>query len=193
MKRIPQRAKLANPEPILIKIDPKQLKTGIILPKVKYQVLAAIEEEEVFRGMVLPIPKVLIYYLTHNELMVVSTILEETNENGDCALSVKELATKIKISIPTLSACLYSLRKVGLLLEAPNGKRGAGRIRKLNYIAIQHLNDLVEDEDPGIYARIRKATRKINIMNLNKEDIKGAYDNKVLEPNHDPAEEEEYD
>lgn len=193
MKRIPQKAILTKPEPIIIKIDPKQLKTGIVLPKVKYQVLASVENEQVFNGMVLPIPKVLIYYLTHNELMIVSTILEETNEYGECASSVKELATKIKISIPTVSSCLYSLRKVGLLQEAPNGQRGAGRIRKLNYTAIQHLNDLVEGEDSGIYTRIRKATRKTSIMSLTKDDIKNAYDNHVLEPDHDPAEEEEYD
>lgn len=193
MKRIPQKAILAKPEPIIIKIDPKQLKTGIVLPKVKYQVLASVENELVFNGMVLPIPKVLIYYLTHNELMIVSTIFEETNEYGECASSVKELATKIKISTPTVSSCLYSLRKVGLLQEAPNGQRGAGRIRKLNYTAIQHLNDLVEGEDSGIYTRIRKATRKTNIMSLTKDDIKNAYDNHVLEPGHDLAEEEEYD
>lgn len=125
--------------------------------------------------------------------MVISTILEETNDNGECALSVKELATKIRISVPTISTCLYALRKIGLLLETPDGKRGGGRIRKLNYLAIQHLNNLVEDEDPGIYPRIRKATRKINILHLTKSDIKGAYDHQVLEPGHDPAEEEEYD
>lgn len=193
MKRIPQKAKLSKPEPIIIKIDPKELKAGIVLPQVKYQVLATIENEQVFNGMVLPIPKVLIYYLTHNELLIVATILEETNEYGECASSVKELAAKMKISTPTVSSCLYSLRKVGLLQEAPNGKRGAGRIRKLNYAAIQYLNDLVEGEDPGIYIRIRKATRKINITSLTKDDIKSAYDNKILAPDHDPAEEEEYD
>ena len=191
MKRIPQRAKLPQPEPIVITLDPKQLRGGITLPKVKYQVLATVETEEVFNGMVLPIPKVLIYFLSRNELMVLATILEETNETGDCSLSVKELAIKIKISIPTLSACLYSLRKIGLLLETPDGKRGGGRIRTLNYPAIQHLNDLVENEDPGIYARIRKATRKINILNLTKDDIKGAYDYQVLERDHDPDEDEE--
>ena len=80
-----------------------------------------------------------------------------------------------------------------MLQEAPNGHRGAGRIRKLNYTAIQHLNDLVEGEDSGIYTRIRTATRKTSIMSLTKDDIKNAYDNHVLEPGHDLAEEEEYD
>lgn len=192
MKRIPQRAKLPPPEPIIINLDPGELRAGIVLPTIKYQVIASVATEEVFNGMVLPIPKVLIYFLNHNEMMIVSMILEECSSTGECVLTVKELATKIKISLPTLSNCLHSLRKVGLLLESPNGKRGAGRIRKLNYKAIQHLNDLVEGEDPGIYARIRKAVRKINIMNITKNDVKGAYDHLVLEPGHDPAEEEEY-
>jgi len=115
---------LPPPEPIVIKLDPKQLRGGIVLPKVKYQVLATVETEEVFNGMVIPMPKVLIYFLNKNELMVVSTIMEEANENGDCALSVKELAIKMKLSIPTVSDSLYSLRHIGLLLETPNGKRG---------------------------------------------------------------------
>ena len=192
MKKIPNRAKLPPPEPVVIKLDPKLLRGGIVLPKVKYEILATVETEEVFDGMVIPMPKVLIYFLSKNELMVVSTIMEEVNENGECALSVQELAIKMRLSIPTLSNCLYSLRKIGLLLETPNGKRGGGRIRQLNYPAIQHLNDLVEEEDPGIYARIRKAIRKINILNLTKDDVKSAYDTHVLEPGHDPAEEEEY-
>lgn len=193
MKRIPKKAILAKPEPITIKIDQKELRGQIILPKIRYEILATVESEQVFHGMVLPIPKVLVYYLTHNELMIVSTIIEESSEHGECSFSVKELAAKTKISIPTISACLYSLRKMGLLQEAPDGKRGAGRIRKLNYTSIQHLNDLVEGEDSGIYTRIRKATKKIDIMNLTKEDIKNAYDNLILEPGHDPVEEEEYD
>lgn len=192
MKKIPNRAKLPPPEPVVIKLDPKLLRGGIVLPKVKYEILATVETEEVFDGMVIPMPKVLIYFLSKNELMVVSTIMEEANENGECALSVQELAIKMRLSVPTLSNCLYSLRKIGLLLETPNGKRGGGRIRQLNYPAIQHLNDLVEEEDSGIYARIRKATRKINILNLTKDDVKSAYDTHVLEPGHDPAEEEEY-
>lgn len=192
MKKIPNRAKLPPPEPVVIKLDPKLLRGGIVLPKVKYEILVTVETEEVFDGMVIPMPKVLIYFLSKNELMVVSTIMEEANENGECALSVQELAIKMRLSVPTLSNCLYSLRKIGLLLETPNGKRGGGRIRQLNYPAIQHLNDLVEEEDPGIYARIRKATRKINILNLTKDDVKSAYDTHVLEPGHDPAEEEEY-
>lgn len=193
MKRIPKKAMLEKPKPILIELDPRQLKTGIALPKITYQILASVEEEEVYRGMVLPLPRVLVYYLNHNELLIVTTIFEYTRDFGECALSVKEMAAKLKLSIPTISNCLYSLRKISLLQEMPDGRRGAGKIRKLNYEAIQHLNDLCEDEDPGIYLRIRKATKKKDILHLTKEDVREAYDNKILEPEHDPAEEEEYD
>lgn len=193
MRRIPQKAKLPKQELITVNIDPKDLNNGIVIPKVKYQVLATVENEQVFTGMVLPIPKILLYFLAHNELLIISAIIEDTNEYGESSLTVKGLATKLNLSTPTVSATLYSLRKIGLLLEAPNGKRGAGRIRKINYETVQHLNDLVEGEDSGIYTRIRRATRKSDIMNLTKGDIKSAYDNKVLEPGHDPAEEEEYD
>lgn len=113
MRRAPHKSQLSKPAPIIIKIDPSELKNGIVLPQVKYEVLATVEETQVFHGMVLPIPRVLVYYLKHHELMVVSTIIEETNETGTCALTVKELSAKLKISIPSLSNCLYSLRKVG--------------------------------------------------------------------------------
>ena len=68
MKKIPNRAKLPPPEPVVIKLDPKLLRGGIVLPKVKYEILATVETEEVFDGMVIPMPKVLIYFLSKNEL-----------------------------------------------------------------------------------------------------------------------------
>lgn len=193
MKKFLKKNKQGKPDPIIIKIDPAQLKNGISIPKVKYEVTALVETDQVFDGMVLPIPKVLLYYLNHNELMIVATILEETTENGECSLTVRDLAIKLKLSIPTISNVLYALRKQGLLIESPNGKRGAGRIRKLNFKAIQHLNDLLKDENPGVFTRIRKATRKTDVSNLTRADIEKSYDHKVLAPEHDPAEDEEYD
>lgn len=193
MRKIPQRAKLDKPDPIVVKIDPMMLRAGITLPKVNYEIVATMDTEQVFNGMVLPIPKVLIYFLNRNELLLLSTILEDSVSAGHCSLTAKELCKRIHLAIPTITAALFSLRKLGLLLEQPNGNRGNGRIRKLNYAAIQHLNDLVEGEDISVYSRIRKATRKINIMNLIKSDIHAAYDNHALPPDHDSAEEEEYD
>lgn len=188
-----KKSQLGKPKPIVIKLDPRQLKGGLSLPKISYQIIASVEEEEVYNGMVIPLPRVLIYYLTRNELLLVTIIFEQTRDFGDCRLTVKELSARLGLSIPTISNTLYALRKISLLQEMPDGRRGSGRIRKLNYKTIQHLNDLCEDEDWGIYARIRSATRKTDILHMTKEDVRNAYNNKVLEPGHDPAEEEEYD
>ena len=193
MRKILNTVEQSQLEPIIVKINPKELRNGIVMPKIKYEIVATIEHEEAFSGMVLPIPKVLIYFLNNNELKVVSTIIEETNETGECALTVREIAIKMQLSPPTVSGALYSLRKMGLLVEISNGERGNGKIRTLNYATVQHLNDLVEGEDPGIYSRIRKATRKTVILNLTREDVVKAYDRYVLPPDHDPEEEEEYD
>jgi len=168
------------------------MQQGITLPTVEYKVVAEVKQQEVFNGMVLPIPRVLIYFLRHYELMLVATILEESIANGECSLTVKELSIRLKISTPSISASLYELRRRGLLLERNNGRRGNGRTRILNYKTIQHLNDLVEGEDPGIYCRIRNASKKIEINNLTKQDVNMAFDNNILPTGHDPAEEEEY-
>lgn len=193
MKRVPQKSIINEPETIIIKVDPAELKNGIVVPKVKYEVQATLEYEQVFHGMVLPIPRVLVYYLNHIELQIVSIIIEETNENAFCELTVRGIATRLKVSTPTVSNALWSLRRAGLLLERVSGNSGQSRLRKINYETVQHLNDLVEGEDPGVYGRIRKATRKIDISNMTKDDIREAYDNKVLEPGYDPIEAEEYD
>lgn len=193
MKRIPNKTKLNGRDSLVIEIDPSDFKNGIVYPKIEYKVVATVDHEQVFDGMVIPIPKVLLYFLNHNELMIVSTIIEETTTHGECALTVRQMSTKLKVSTPTLSNTLYKLRKAGLLEEIPNGKKGSGKIRKLNFKTVQHLNDLLEGENPGVFTRLRKMTRKTNLLNLNREDVKLSYDNKVLAPDHDPAEEEEYD
>lgn len=193
MKKVIKKALSPKADPILIKIDPKQYKNSILVPKIQYEVTAMVVPEQVFNGMVVPMPKVLLYYLNHNELMIVATILEETTNNGECVLTVREMAIKLRLSVPTISNVLYALRQQGLLTEAPNGKRGAGKVRMLNFKAIQHLNDLLKDENPGVFTRIRKATRKKDVSKLTKADIEKSYDHKVLAPVHDPAEEEEYD
>lgn len=193
MRRIQKKAKITEPKKIVVKIDPQEMRSGIVIPKVVYEVQASVEKEQVFHGMMLPIPRVLLYYLTKKELMIVSVIMEQTYEQGECIMSVADISKRAFIAKPAVSNVLYTLRKMGLLQESPNGKRGAGRLRKINYETLQYLNDLVEGEDPGIYPRLRRNTRKKDIMSLTKEDVQNAYDHYVLPPDHDPEEEEEYD
>lgn len=193
MKRIPKRSQLPKPDPIIISIDPTASKSQIVIPKVTYQIVTNVVAKSVFNGGILPLPRVLVYFLNHNELLVVSTIFEESGPDGECALTVKQIAKRLQLSTPSVSAALYNLRKIGVLLEVPNGKRGSGKNRMLNYKAIQHLDNLLENEAVGVYPRVRTATRKTNILNLTKADIKNAYDNQVANPEYGPEEEEEYD
>lgn len=192
MRKIPRKAILEAPKPIQVEIDPLSKKETILMPEITYTVVASAEMKPKFTGAITPLPTVLINFLTYNELKIMAIILEESYRTGRCALSVLEMATRIASTPPTVSSALASMRKRGLLLEVPSGIK-AGRIRQINFKTIQHLNDLVEGEDPGVYARICKATRRTAIENLTKADIHKAYDNKVLPPDHDPAEEEEYD
>ena len=188
-----QKALIKREEPVVIEVDPHELRSQIVVPRIQYRIVASFTNEVVFTGMVMPMPKVLMFFLTHPELLVVAKIIDETSHRTECTLSIKDFSISAKMAYAKISAAMHSLKRMGLMLEASAGTRRAGKNRKLNYEAIQHLNDLVEGEDPGIYSRIRRATRKRNIMGLTKEDVRGAYDNYVLEPGHDPEEEEEYD
>ena len=192
MRKIPRKAILEAPKPIRIEIDPLSKNETIMMPEITYTVVASAEMKPQFTGAITPIPTALINLLTHYELKVFAIILEESYKTGRCALSILEIATRIATTTPTVSNTLKKMRKRGLLLETSNGLK-SGKLRQINFKTIQHLNDLVEGEDPGVYARISRATRRTAIENLTKEDIHNAYDNKVLPPGHDPAEEEEYD
>lgn len=193
MKPRPLKSQIPKQEFVQIKIKATQARQSLVLPKIQYQITASSELHSVFHGKVTPIPTVLIYFLNHTELMVITTIMEQTNDDGECVMTVKEIARHLRMTTPTISTSLYNLRRAGLLLESPNSLKGNGRNRMLNYRAVQHLNDLVEGEDSGIYSRIRRATHKQDILHISKTDLDNAYDQYILSPDHDPEEEEEYD
>lgn len=194
MKKIRNQGPLEGFEIVKVKIDPNTLKGDILMPKVHYKVITTAEVERVFNGMILPIPRVLMYFLNHTELQLIGMIMEETATKGECYFCIKDYATRLNITNATVSASLYKLRRKGLLIEAGNGRRGRGKIRKINYKTISHLDNLVEGEDIGVFTRLKKVLKqKFIITNITKADIHNAYDNKVLPPIHDPEEEEEYD
>ena len=192
MRKIYERTQLPRPKPIKIKFDPSKDSNEIVMPKIQYEIVATVNMETKFTGNVTPIPTVLIHFLNHSELKVFSMIMDATYKTGKCTLMITDMAKILCSSAPTIGNILSSMRRRGLIFEEPYG-RGSRKARMINIKAIQHLNDILEGEDPGIFSRISRATRKYNIQNLTKEDIRNAYDNKILPPDHDPAEEEEYD
>lgn len=189
----PNKSQAIKPDPITVSINPLDKVHGIVIPEIQYTVTAEVDMKTKFIGKITPMPTVLMHILTHLELKIIAIIMEETCREGKCVLLLKDFVKYLNHTQPAISTAMGALRKRGLLIESRNGKNATKKIRALNFEAVQHLNDLVEGEDPGIYARIARATRKIDILHLTKEDIRNAYDNKVLPPDHDPAEEEEYD
>lgn len=193
MKKVYRRLPKAKPDPVSIKFKAGEVKKEtLVMPEISYQVIANTEMKAVFTGDITPLPTTLIFYLNHAELMIVATIMSETTTNGECNLNIREMARRIYASEVTVCNAISALRKSGLLLEKKSGVRNS-KSRIINYEALQHLNDVLEGENPGIYARIRGKLRKKNIFNITKEDVMNAYDNKILPPDHDPMEEEEYD
>ena len=192
MKRIPKKSQVPKPNPITIKFNPAKKYDSIVMPKIKYEIVATAEMKTKFTGEITPIPTVLLYILSYNELKLFSAIMDSHYKYGKCTLTMDELAMRMRSTRPSINSALCTMRTRGLLLEEPYG-RGNRKARMLNFKAIQHISKLVDGEDPRIYARIASSTRKTDIMSLTKEDIRNAYDNKVLHPDHDPAEEEEYD
>lgn len=176
-----------------VTIDPLEVQNSIVIPTIEYEITPKIVGKTMFNGLVIPMPKVLLYYLANSELLVAATILEETAKMGVCKLTVQEIAIRLHSTPASISGVLGKLRRFQLLVEKNNGRRGNGSNRMLNFDTIQHLNDLADGEDPGVYVRIRRASRKVSIANMTKEDIARTYDTKILAPDHDPAEEEEYD
>lgn len=185
---------LLTDKQITVRIDPATLKSGLILPKIMYQIVATVEQEEVYNGMTIPIPHVLFYFLHHKELQVVGVIIEQTILTGSCKLTIKDFAYRLSVNPVTVCNALYNLRKMNLLIEIADGKRGAGKVRKINFEAIQHLNNLVEGEDFNLLSRVRrKLGNKKNVTKINLADLEKVYNHKILPPEHDPEEEEEYD
>lgn len=174
-----------------LKVIPSRVKMmDINVPQMEYRVVAQPILKTQFTGHVSVIPTVLIFYLSNQELKVVATIIQETMENAVCTLSAKQLSVRIGISMPSLYTTIYKLRKMGVIYEERHGRHIK---RAIDFNAVQHLNDLLNIEDRGIYKRLRGKLHNKNLNNITEQDLERAYDKYVLPVNHDPEEEEEYD
>lgn len=193
MNKVPIRAQIPKNEIIDIRLNTKDLYGVLSTPKVRYEVMAIVEEEKVFTGDVVPVPRFMIYYLNKNELLVAISIMEDVRNYGECWMTYRNFAKRLKISITAFSNSLKNLRRLGIVKESAGRFRSRGVKLEVDYAALQHLNDLVEGENPDVFELIRKISRKTVIKNISKADILKAYNNNILPPDHDPAEEEEYD
>lgn len=177
--------------PKSIKVIPGRIqKTDIKIPTYEYKVVAQPILKTAFTGHVTPLPTVLLFYLYLNELRVVGTIIQETLENGACLLTMKQFQIRLKMLKHTLADTLHHLRKLGIIYEERKGWKVK---RAIDYSAVQHLNDILANEDRGIYTRLRRVCKLKNIKHINEHDLERSYDKYVLPVDHDIEEEEEYE
>ncbi len=160
------------------------------IPQIEYKVVAQPILRTAFTGHVTTIPTVLIFYLNSYELKVVATIIQETMENGVCVLTLQQMCSRLRITYHNLSNALYCLKKMGIVYQERQGWQIA---RAIDFNAVQNLNDIVSEEDRGVYRRLRNKLKLKNINNITKDDLKRVYDIYVLPVDHDIEEEEEYD
>lgn len=177
--------------PKSLPVKPQRIQnTKLAIPKLEYKVVAQPILETTFTGHVTTIPTILIFYLNPMEFKVAAVIIQETMETGVCILTTKQIAIRLKASKPSIYNSLYALRKMGIIYEERQGRKVA---RALDFNAIQHLNDLLNIEDRGVYRRLRDKARLKNINNITSVDLERIYDKHVLPADHDVEEEEEYD
>lgn len=174
-----------------IKIPPeKDLRMPISIPKVKYAVVKQSVLQTAFTGNVTVIPTVLVFYLRPSELRVVTTIIQETMENGVCELTAPQFCIRLKMSHPTFVKAMYNLTKMHVVYQERHGWKW---VRAVDFNSVQHLNDVLAAEDRGVYTRLRTRCKNKNINNIGQDDLNRIYDQHVLSPDHDIEEEEEYD
>lgn len=177
--------------PKTLPVKPQRIQNiSLAIPQVEYKVIAQPILETAFTGHVTAIPTVLIFYLNPLEFKIVAVILQETVESGICLLSAAQLASRLKINIKSVYDNTHALKKMGIIYEQ---RQGFTVVRAIDFNAVQNLNDVLEEEDRGMYRRLRNKLRFKNINNITKEDLKRAYDKYVLPVDHDIEEEEEYD
>lgn len=164
---------------------------GIQIPKIDYKVIADVTMQAAFSGMITPVPTVLIHHLKPLELLLVSVIIEETIEKGECNISQDELALRMGVSTNTVALTRSSLKKHDIITF--ERKRTSPSRYHINWEAVNNLDKLMRDQPRAIMARVRNTSKKRKISNMNQEDIDRAYNEKILPPNHDPREEEMYD
>lgn len=177
--------------PETLDVVPQRLQEmDISIPGIEYKVVAQPILNKVFTGNVTVIPTVLIFYLRNQELKIVATIIQETMECGVCSLNSKQFAVRNSMFIQTVYTVLNNLKKMGIVYE---DRKGWEVLRAIDFEAVQHLNDLVAVEDRGVYIRLRKHAKFRNISKLTRKDVEKCYDLRILPPDHDIEEEEEYD
>ena len=140
----------------------QQLTLSEIQVKRKYCVDVAIYQKQQFIGDLVPIPLVLIDYLSASEIRVFARILSQLKNHSTCQIRRKTLAKELGVSETTITTVLNSLESIGIITQDHEGRR---KLKKINFNTIQKLNDILKDRLPGAARAFRNEMGDQNINN----------------------------
>lgn len=135
----------------------------IVLPKVEYKQYADIKQWTAYTGRVVPIPFVLIEYLSYMELKVFAFIIDQIRSHTGCYTSQKEIAKRLGFTEVAISHSVSNLVKMGFVSILPHTRK---RGKTVNFDAIECLVKLTEDRKPGAAHFLREKIGLRNVTNL---------------------------
>ena len=160
----------------------------VVMPKIQYKAVKYVDSEKKFEGEITPIPSVLIEYLDKVELKVFAHIMRQLRENGACIVRLQTMGTQMQLSNVTIANATSRLRQMGFIYYENAGHK---RNKKIDFDAIQSLNDLLKDMKPGAIIALRKRAKNKNVQHIPPTILEYIQTNFAY--NEDDVENEEYE
>ena len=141
---------------------------GVIVPSIKYETYKHFVPERAYKGKVIPIPAVLLEYLTHMELLVFALTLDQIRTGMVSNRKQTEIGKKIGVSHITLSKASSNLVKMGILGKA----RRSTKPREIKFKNIERLDEILKDRNPGAIKALRNKIGLRDISTITQPQLK---------------------
>lgn len=135
----------------------------IVLPKVEYKKYGDIKQKTVYTGRVIPIPYVLIEYLSYMELKVFAFILDQIRTHTACYCSQKEIAKRLGFTEVAVSHAANKLVQMNIVTIIPKSRK---RGKEINFDAIEYLTKLTENRAAGATHFLRQKIGTRDVMKI---------------------------
>ena len=141
---------------------------GIIMPSIKYETYKRIIPEKAYEGKVIPIPAVLIEYLSHTELIVFAMTLDQIRTGTVSAKKMTDISERAGVSQISISKASTNLVKMGILGKAPKSKK----MREIKFDNIKTLENVLKNRTPGTAKALRAKIGLRDISTLTEPQLR---------------------
>lgn len=136
----------------------------IAVPEISYKIVSEVDQQTQFKGPCVPIPVVLLEYLTKSELKLFSIILKTYRDTGRCTLRLVDFGKKMGVTPINISNMMGGLQRMGIISNTIG--YGRKRNKEIHFDAIQKLHDYLEDMKPGAPIALRAKMKQKDISNI---------------------------